>query len=1103
MAADSDTHPPADVLRNFGLGKITDDSSSTILGHLEKCDACRQQVASLSGDSFLDRLRAAQGRSATPMPDKPAGELPRKSLQPPATANIPGLPPELASHPQYEILKELGRGGMGVVYLARNRQMDRMEVLKVMGQEFLAKEGARQRFEREIRSAARLNHPNVVVAYSVLSLESLLVFAMEYVEGEDLSRVVNDRGPLPVANACYCAYQVALGLQHAHEKQMVHRDIKPQNLILTRAGKKHAVKILDFGLAKANSEKEQQHNLTGEGKMLGTPHYMAPEQIDDASTADIRADIYSLGCTLYCLLSGDAPFTGGSLFAILHAHHTLEAAPLTEVRPEVPEGLAAVVRKMMAKDPARRYQTPDEVAQALIPFIKAKATPAAAGQTGVPVAASTNVSNSLVDAPPPRPAAERAKKKPARRLAAERAKRKRLAIGIGVAAALVVVLIGLWASGIFSVKVQTKDGVIVLENLPADADVQVDGEKVTLKLAGDGKTIEVRVSPGKHELAIKMPGFTMKTKEVTIAAGERQPVGIRLEPIVAAEKTGLPPVAAGDASAGGALPKTFTNRHGVIALENVPPDAEVRVDDRKVSVTLAGDGKTIEVQIAPGKHELDIRMPGFRIVTKEVTIAAGERQPIGIRLEPIVAPGKTGLPPVAAGDASADGALPKTFTNRLGMEFVLIPKGRSWLGGGGGQPGDKEVVFDQDFYLAKYEVTQEEWQKVTWLTPSHFSRTGGGKDAVKNIADAELKLFPVENVSWDDAQAFLARLNKGEKEAGWVYRLPTEAQWEYACRGGPLSDRFESAFDFYLEKPTYELSPTQANFLEQGKGLKRTCKVGSYRPNRLGLYDMHGNVAEWCDDPEKAADGASRRALRGGSWHNDSAGCRLWGRYAHPTSRRDGGLGLRVARVPTGKQDVRAPGADIDRGAADDKGFTQLFNGKDLTGWKTHPADKAKWTVKYGLLVGSGPAGYLFSVRGDYKNFVCRVEAMINDKGNSGQFFRTKFGPGIPYGYEAQIDSTHGDPIRTGSLYPADRFGYSDDEKKQMIVLEQLHKPDEWFTQEVTAIGNHILIKVNGKTTVDFVDEKNRHATGHFALQQHDPGTVVKFRKIEVKELPD
>jgi hypothetical protein len=185
-----------------------------------------------------------------------------------------------------------------------------------------------------------------------------------------------------------------------------------------------------------------------------------------------------------------------------------------------------------------------------------------------------------------------------------------------------------------------------------------------------------------------------------------------------------------------------------------------------------------------------------------------------------------------------------------------------------------------------------------------------------------------------------------------------------------------------------------------------------------------------------------------------------------------------------------------------DEKWVQLFNGKNLDGWKTHPDDKAKWEVKDGAIVGTGPAGHLFSERGDYENFRYRMEVKINDKGNSGQYFRAKFAKAFPPGFEAQINSTHGDKVRTGSLYPDGRDGYTDAEKKITLVFDQLVKPDTWFTQEVIAEGNHIVIKVNGKTTVDFVDEKNRHTKGHFAIQQHDPGSVVTVRKVEVIELP-
>ncbi len=217
--------------------------------------------------------------------------------------------------------------------------------------------------------------------------------------------------------------------------------------------------------------------------------------------------------------------------------------------------------------------------------------------------------------------------------------------------------------------------------------------------------------------------------------------------------------------------------------------------------------------------------------------------------------------------------------------------------------------------------------------------------------------------------------------------------------------------------------------------------------------------------------------------------------------------------------------------AADDKkdqGWVQLFNGKDLTGWKIHPKPSGSiaevitkendgklagydgklkndsvtplWRVEDGVLIGSGPASHLFSERGDYENFHFRIETMINDKGNSGQYFRTEFGPGFPKGYEAQINSTHSDKIRSGSLYPS--FKPSKEDREKILVYDQLIKPDEWYTQEVIAEGNHIIIKVNGKTTVDYTDPNSTFMKGHFALQGHDPGTVVKFRKLEVKELP-
>ena len=218
---------------------------------------------------------------------------------------------------------------------------------------------------------------------------------------------------------------------------------------------------------------------------------------------------------------------------------------------------------------------------------------------------------------------------------------------------------------------------------------------------------------------------------------------------------------------------------------------------------------------------------------------------------------------------------------------------------------------------------------------------------------------------------------------------------------------------------------------------------------------------------------------------------------------------------------------------ADDKktedGWIALFNGKDLTGWRTHPnpnpgeikkitakeeggkvvAYEAEtkdgntvplWTAKDGTIVGSGPHSHLFTEKDDFTDFHYRVEATINDKGNSGQYFRTEFGPDFPRGYEAQINATHRDPIRTGSLYPSFKLS-ADDRAKILVMNDAPHQADEFFIQEVIAEGNHIQILVNGKKTVDFEDPNNTYKKGCFALQGHDPGTVVTFKHVEWKPL--
>src|SRR5262249_54951834 len=259
--------------------------------------------------------------------------------------------------------------------------MSRVVALKVIRKDKLANPDSVKRFYQEVQSAAQLHHPNVVIAHDAGPAGSTHYFAMEYVEGVDLARQGKENRPLPVAPACEYARQVALGLQHAHERGMVHRDIKPHNLLLANLPSGQAqVKILDMGLARLAGQGET--GLTQTGQVLGTPDYLAPEQAFDARKADIRSDIYSLGCTLYFLLTGRPPFTAETLAQVLLKHQMEQAPALASLRPDVTPALQTVLSTMMAKQPEQRYQTPTEAAEALAPFARGEA-----GQTVPPLPA--------------------------------------------------------------------------------------------------------------------------------------------------------------------------------------------------------------------------------------------------------------------------------------------------------------------------------------------------------------------------------------------------------------------------------------------------------------------------------------------------------------------------------------------------------------------------------------------------------------------------------------------------------------------------------------------------------------------------------------------
>jgi serine/threonine protein kinase len=354
-----DPHPTPAQLQAFDAGRLPHAERGPIERHLQGCPACCAALDTMPEGTLEALLRAFAGPSAGGAGDGPAP---------------PGLPAALVGHPRYRILEVLGAGGMGVVYKAIHRLMERVVAVKVIDRRLTGRPDFVARFRREVKAAARLSHPNIVTAYDADQAGETHFLVMEYVAGTSLDREVERRGPLPVREACDLVRQAALGLQYAHERGTVHRDIKPHNLLLTPGGQ---VKILDFGLARVLDEGGPAATPLPSGNFLGTPDYVAPEQARDPGRADIRADVYSLGCTLYHLLAGHPPFPAGTALQKLIAHQQCPPPALTAARDDVPAELTRILERMLAKDPAGRYPTPADVAADLLRVADPAAAPPA------------------------------------------------------------------------------------------------------------------------------------------------------------------------------------------------------------------------------------------------------------------------------------------------------------------------------------------------------------------------------------------------------------------------------------------------------------------------------------------------------------------------------------------------------------------------------------------------------------------------------------------------------------------------------------------------------------------------------------------------------
>jgi len=558
--------------------------------------------------AYDQQLRAAESQPAetTVLPEIPSS-LPRAAAGPQRPDSGPSADAEsgLGQLGEYRLLEKLGEGGMGAVFKALHTKLGRVVALKILPRDRIWDEKALMRFDREMKAVGALDHPNIIRAMDAREVEGTRFLVTEYVDGADLNLLGRQCHPLSIADVCEIVRQAAVGLQEAHRHGLVHRDVKPSNFMVTTQG---VVRLLDLGLARFESDQTPEE-VTGTGQPMGTIEYMAPEQISDSHKADIRADIYGLGCTFYKLLAGRTPFGGPQYKSILErmaAHARDPVPPIRELRPDVPDSLVELLDRMLAKDPGARPSTPAEVAEAVGPFatgsnlaaLVARAmgrpapadSPAQASTTTEGYASATPMEFTEwleIDAkapssrPPPLP---------------QPASRKLIAAIVALIAVIATIFTAIAVDFFSSRPVVQEEAVLVLDWPEAErreATLLIDQNEVALPPSGP---FEYRCSPGTHTIAATRPGFRPYHETVTVGAGVRQSIAV------------------------------VWGRQAHLTLKWPPRErvgASLQLDGRPLDLarlSLLALGGEIQLPLKPGRHTVVINRPGFEPFSKEIEI---------------------------------------------------------------------------------------------------------------------------------------------------------------------------------------------------------------------------------------------------------------------------------------------------------------------------------------------------------------------------------------------------------------------------------------------------------------------------------------------------
>ena len=760
-------HPSREQLVAFGQGRLGTDAAE----HVAECDSCCEVLGKVANDTLADQIRATGSDTTIDLRNGVSAR--------PSSDDRHTIPPDLVDHPRYRIVRLLGAGGMGTVFQAEHRVMVRNVAIKVINQELTNQPEVVERFRQEVRAAAKLSHPNIVTAHDAEQTGDLHFLVMEYVDGTDLARYVRKKGPLDPGLVAHVGRQVALGLNHAAQHGMVHRDIKPQNLIITKSGR---VRILDFGLARLGRHDQQPDpvdsdadilrrsatTLTLRGSILGTPDYIAPEQALDSRNADVRADIYSLGCTLYFLLTGQPPFPGGSVMSKLLAHQKKTPRRISDLRPEVPESLTNIIDKMMSRDLADRHESANDVAKQLFPLAK-----------------SWLKSGSLSDEPGDDDA----------------------------------------GPSLLKPDAETTHHVDSLTDQESDRQPPT---QANLKSNSNSKT---KAKPPATRVTTKAKATTTATARNSSNVVDRArtaAVGLwrsraRIPIVAVAAAVALLLLAAAfDFGRGG----TQTSNDGgsypnLPGLDNpnqlMSSDPQTR--QRQAATQLQLDDVIVEVRLSP------------TTTMKLVVIPTGDCI-IGTTQEQLSALGVTGK--VSGTPGSNINLRDHIHIHEMPVVAINIP---------------------QPFLIARTEVTVAQFRAFAadtgYVTDAEKSAGWGVKYGTyrltsgfcwKNLGDVPVHdQSPATNISWNDARAFCVWLSEQRQPVEshqWEFRLPVEAEWEYACRAGSDTPWFFGPTETRLAE--FAVCSTNSN--------NRPQLVATRQPNGFGLFDMLGNESEWCLD---------------------------------------------------------------------------------------------------------------------------------------------------------------------------------------------------------------------------------------------------------------